>query len=209
MKLTVIKVAFIAVALGAAVYALGGTASASHVTVEIAMPSQIPLGRSVDVQATLLSADTGSPVPGTVVTFYTEASFGDVSGQVKLGQAITDENGVALLNHQPRSSGIHEIRIEYLPPGQSEPETASTAFSVAGSPQLHRSTSGIQIPGLNVWFLIALVATVWGILFAVAMRVLAIARAGDDGDVAPDVAGRPGFADSQPTPSESGVSGAR
>jgi uncharacterized membrane protein len=50
-----------------------------------------------------------------------------------------------------------------------------------GNVQLHRSTAGVNIPGLNVWLLIALVTTVWAILLSVALRVIAISRAGGDG----------------------------
>jgi hypothetical protein len=49
---------------------------------------------------------------------------------------------------------------------------------------LYRSTAGIQVPGLNVWLIVAVVSTVWLILFSVAVRVIAIARAGDDADMA-------------------------
>ena len=179
MRSISIKLMLASLALGAAIFALAGTASADPLEAEITVPSQIPVGEQVQVKATLRSADTGLAVPGTIVTYYADASFGGVNGEVELGQAVTDENGVAVLEYQPRMTGIHQIRIEYLPPGQEEPEVAATAFSVAGNVQLYRSVSGVEIPGLNVWLLITVVATVWAILFfGVAVRVVAIARAG-------------------------------
>ena len=179
MSWIVIRLVAIAASLLIGAYAITGEASADHLSAEITVPSQIPVGEQVQVKAILRSADTGLAVPGTIVTYYAGASFGGVNGDVELGQAVTDENGVAVLEYQPRITGVHQIRIEYLPPGQEEPEVAATAFSVAGNVQLYRSVSGVEIPGLNVWLLITVVATVWAILFfGVAVRVVAIARAG-------------------------------
>lgn len=78
------------------------------------------------------------------------------------------------------SAGEHEIRIQYVLPGDSEPETATASVTLPGvTSQLYQSTAGVQIPGLNVWLLMALVATVWAILLSVALRVIAIAHADD------------------------------
>jgi hypothetical protein len=205
MKTIAIKVMLVSVALGASVFALAGTASAIHVTAEIRTPGEATVGRPAEVQARLRTADAGAPVAGTSVTFFTDASFAGVSGEVELGRAVTDENGVATLTFEPRTASAQEIRIEYLPPGEDEPKVAKTAISVVdGESQLHRSTSGISIPGLNVWAIMALVGTVWAILLSVALRVIAIARASDDTDVVFETAHASGHSANQ-----SGVSGVR
>ncbi len=195
MKSIAIKVMLVSVALGAAVLALAGTASASHVKAELTVPDQATVGQPTEVQATLHSADGGSAVADVLVVFSIDASFGGVSGEVELGRGMTDENGVATLTYEPRSASEHEIRVQYLLPGEDEPEVATTTIFVDGdgATQLHRSTAGVNIPGLNVWLLIALVATVWAILLSVALRVIAISRAEGDG----------------PAVSESDVSGAK
>jgi hypothetical protein len=181
MRAILIKTVLVAVAVAGGLFALAGTASASHVKVEIAAPNEATVGNAVTVQASLRSGDEGLPLANTPVAFYTEASFAGVSGEVELGTAVTDENGVAILRYEPRSAGEHQIRVEYLTPGEAEPETATASvISVAGTSQLHRSTSGVQVPGLNVWLIIALVTAVWSILFSVGIRVVAIARAGSD-----------------------------
>jgi hypothetical protein len=95
--------------------------------------------------------------------------------------AVTDERGVAALNYVPRAAGSQQLRIEHQAPGGIEHEATSAAISVVGAPQLYRSASGVQVPGLNVWLIIALVATVWSLLFSVGLRVFAIARANGDG----------------------------
>jgi len=181
MRAILIKTVLVAVAVVGGLFALAGTASASHVKVEISAPNEATVGNAVMVQASLRSADEGLPLANAPVAFYTEGSFAGVSGEVELGTAVTDENGVAILRYEPRSAGEHQIRVEYLTPGEAEPETAvAGVISAAGTSQLHRSTSGIQVPGLNVWLIIALVTAVWSILFSVGIRVVAIARAGSD-----------------------------
>ena len=168
-------------AIGAAIFALAGTADASHAKLEVVAPTQLTVGNSVDVRAVLHSTDDGLGIAGATVAFYMDASFGGVDGEVMLGRAVTDEDGVALLSYQPRSAGEHQLRVEYLTPGGGEAEEATWSHTVTGATQqLYRSSAGIQIPGLNVWLLIAVVATVWAILLSVAVRVIAIAHAGSD-----------------------------
>ena len=180
-----IKTTLISLTLGVAMLALAGTASASHVKVDISAPQQGAVGDAIRFDATLRSADTGLPIANTPVSFYTDGSFGGVTGEIELGRAVTDQNGVATLSYQPRSVGDHEIRVKYATPGESEAEVAVTTISVAGTSQLYRSTAGIQIPGLNVWLIIAVLTVVWSILFSIGLRIFAIARAGSDIEPAP------------------------
>jgi hypothetical protein len=208
MKSIAVKAMLASVALGAAVFALAGTASASHVNAVITVPDQATVGQPVEVQAALRYADEGLPVKSTPVTFFTDASFGGVTGDVVLGQAVTDEDGVATLTYEPRSASEHQIRVEYLPPGETEPEVVTRSISVVdGGSQLYRSTAGVEIPGLNVWLLIAVVSGVWAILLSVALRVIAIARAGGDAEPVPASAARLG--QTQEASPRSGGAGAR
>lgn len=198
MKSIAVKVMVVLVALGVAVYALAGTANAIHVSAVITVPEEVTVGQPSEIQAALRAADGGAAVAGTAVTFYMSASFGDVEGVVEIGRGVTDENGVATLEYEPRAAGNHEVRVEYVVPGETEPEVASTSISVAGGSQLHRSTAGVNIPGLNVWLIIALLATVWAILLSVAVRVIAIAHAGGDAETVPEGATPQGQAERQP-----------
>jgi len=181
MKSFIAKVAVIALIVGGGVLALARTADASHVVVEVLGPGQVEVGVPAELQVALHDAETGLPVANAPVTVYTDATFGGVTGEVELGKAVTDERGVAALNYVPRTAGSHELRIEHLAAGGVEHEATSAAISVVGAPQLYRSASGVQVPGLNVWLIIAVVATVWSLLFSVGLRVFTIARANGDG----------------------------
>jgi hypothetical protein len=187
MRSVAVKAIVVAVCVGAAVFALSGAAEASHVVANVTTtPEQV--GHPATVQVALRSADGGLPVANTPVIFYTQGSFGRVTGEVELGRAVTNQDGVAVLNYQPRSPGDHQIRIEYVTAGDNQPEAGTSSISVADGPQLFRSTAGIHVPGLGAWLIIAFVTAVWAILFSVALRVLAIARAGTDAETVPGLA---------------------
>ena len=171
----------VAAVMGMAMFALAGTADASHATLEVVAPADLTAGDSVDIQALLHSADSGEAVPGATISFYMDGSFGGVEGKVLLGQALTDKDGIAHLSYLPRTAGEHQVHVEYLTPGSSEPEVATWSHDVSGAPhQFYQSTAGIQIPGLNVWVLMGVLAGVWAILLSVAARVIAIASAGSE-----------------------------
>jgi len=167
-------------AVGASAVALAGPAFASHVSVRTTVPAEMTVGDTVRIPVALSAAD-GAPLQGATVVFYLHASFAGVVGEAEIGRAVTDETGAAALPYRPRLAGQHEIRIEYVTPGQGAVEEVSTVFDVIGGEQLYRSAPGIDIPGLNVGLLIAVVAAVWTILFGVALLLVAIARAGGEG----------------------------
>src|SRR3990170_2592937 len=172
---------FVSVVMGAAMFALAGTADASHATLKVVAPTNLTAGDSVDIQAVLHSAHGGEAVPGATITFFMDGSFGGVEGKVLLGQALTDKDGVAHLSYLPRTAGEHQLHVEYMTPGSSDPEVATWSHDVSGATeQLYRSSAGVTIPGLNVWLLMGVLAAVWAILLSVAARVIAIAGAGSE-----------------------------
>lgn len=178
MRRMIVRAVLVLAAVGAGALALSGTASATHVKAEIAGPDGADVGRTTEVQAALHFVDDGQPAANVPVTFYVATSFGGVDGEVELGQAVTDEDGVAKLGYEPRIGGEHTIRMEYATGDTGETESATTSMSVGGGEQLYRSTAGVDIPGLHVWLLMVVVGAVWAILLSVAARVIVIARAG-------------------------------
>ena len=161
--------------------ALAVSALASHVTPTTTVPDSVTAGEEMSIPVTLRAAD-GAPVAGTTVTFYLHASFAGVTGEAEIGRAVTDDTGLAALTYKPRLAGHHEIRMEYLAPGDDEIQVATTAFEATGDVQLYRTEPSVSVPGLDVGLLMAVVSTVWMILFGVALLLVAIARAGKPGD---------------------------
>src|SRR3989337_403106 len=120
----------VAIVMGTAMCALAGTADASHATLKVVAPTNLTAGDSVDIQAVLHSAHGGEAVPGATITFFMDGSFGGVEGKVLLGQALTDKDGVAHLSYLPRTAGEHQVHLEYMTPGASEPEVATWAHDL-------------------------------------------------------------------------------
>ncbi len=174
-----VRTAIGVLAVGAIAVAMAGPALASHVAVRTTVPDGGTVGELLRIPVELRAGD-GTPLQGTTVIFYLHASFAGVVGEAEIGRAVTDENGVANLAYRPRLAGHHELRMEYVTPGDGEVELVSTAFDVSGGKQLYHSATGIDVPGVDVGLLMAVLATVWSILFWVALRLVAIARAGGE-----------------------------
>jgi hypothetical protein len=159
--------------------AFAGPTIASHVHVSVATVDEVAIGETVAIPVALRGTD-GSPLAGTVVTFYLHMAFAGVEGEAEIGRVVTDESGVASLTYRPRLAGHHELRIEYLAAGATEAESTSTVIEVTGGAQLYRSPAGVDVPGVGVELLMVVLATVWTILFWVVLRIVAIARAGGE-----------------------------
>ena len=102
----VIKVLLVLVALGVAVFALVGTANAADVKVEIVAPTGAVVGHPVDIRATLHRAGDGSALAGVPVTLYTEASFGGVTGEAELANALPASEKPTLVMSSKRPLSI-------------------------------------------------------------------------------------------------------
>jgi hypothetical protein len=135
-------------------------------------------------------AEDGSPVPDVEVRVLQEKSFMFVEGVVEVIGATTDEDGLAVMTYIPRRPGEQEILIEYLLPEAIEPVSTAVTLTVADGGQIVRPEAGVDIPGLGVWTIFAVVITVWALLLLVAVRVIAMARAG--GVPAPEAVGPEG-----------------
>ncbi len=179
----ILKVTLMGPAIVLAMVILAPAVRASHMQMSLAVPEVSAISEPARISATLSTEDGTEPVADAVVVFSTEASFGGVSGWTEIGRAVTNAAGVASVTFIPRTGGDHSVRVEYAAPGMSEPEVTTTTHHVGGSPQqLYQSRSGIEVPGLNVWILIATVSGVWVVLLSVAVRVIAIGRAGVPSD---------------------------
>jgi hypothetical protein len=159
--------------------AFTGSVVASHVDVSVATVGEVAVGETVAIPVALRTAD-GSPLAGTVVTFYLHMAFAGVEGEAEIGRVVTDEGGGASLAYRPRLAGHHELRMEYLAAGGTEIESVTTVIEVTGGSQLYHSPAGVDVPGVGVELLMVVLAIVWTVLLWVVLRIVAIARAGDD-----------------------------
>jgi len=179
MKSIAIKATPILIVLCTTLFGSVGSASAHHVALELAGPEQISAGHAQDVRAVVRSSEDGQPVAGVTVRFYAKGSFAGVTGDVVIGSAVSGQDGAAVLSYVPRTPGAHELRAEATLDGDSEPTVATWSHSVEGGmPQIYRSAAPVRVPGFDDRILMVVVSAVWLILFSVALRVIAIVRAG-------------------------------
>ncbi len=172
-----VRAALVLVAVGALTVALAAPAVASHVTVRTSMPSAGAVGEIIPLAIDLHTPD-GAPLSGTTVTYYLHMSFAGVEGHALIGRAVTHDAGVAALRYVPPTTGLHQVRMEYLAPDSTTVESVIATFDVAGGTQLVRSAGGVDIPGINPGLLMVVLGGVWLILLRVSFRLVAIARAG-------------------------------
>ena len=162
---------------------LAGTADASHVVVEVrgirakSKSASRPRSRSA-----LHDAEAGLPVANAPVTVYMDATF---DGRQRRGQAGKRGNRRERRSRPTLRAAFRQCpRAPHRIPSrraQPSPKSQSCPSPPREGPQLQQVTSGIQVPGLNVWLIIAIVAGVWSLLFSVGLRVFAIARADGNG----------------------------
>ncbi len=159
----------------AATFVFAGSAAAHHVTVNLSVTQQPAIGQQAQVRGEFHSVPDGAPIVGMTVILLEQVTAFQVTGDAELAQAVTDANGVATLTYNLAVAGDHELHVRYTN-GDAAPEDASVTVTVpAATQQLYQSTAGVSIPGLNVWLLMAVIATVWTVLLTVAARVFNIA----------------------------------
>ncbi len=173
----IVRAALVVLAVGVITAALAGQALASHVLVRTAFPNAGSVGQIVSLAVDIHTPD-GSPLAGTTVTYYLHMSFAGVEGEAEIGQALTDDAGIATISYQPRAAGTHQVRMEYLAPGVAAPEEVVATFEVVGGTQLYQSAGGVDVPGINSGLLMVVLGTVWLILLSVTFHLVGIARAG-------------------------------
>ena len=143
--------------------------------VEVAVPEEAELGDTIEIRATV-TGPRDAPVPHSMVTFQSDASWGELAGHMVIGTAATDDSGVATIPYEVRRSGEVTVDAVAMSPGYAQGESEETSVDVHGNRQLYWPSVGIRIPGLNFWVLASVVGTVWALYFVVGMRIVAIAR---------------------------------
>ena len=146
-------------------------AFADHWTVEVSAPDEGALGETIQLTATVEDVATGEPVEGAELVFFSSVTFAGVGGDIELGEAVTNELGVAVFNYELRKLGTHTITIE----GGGEPNILSFPVTIGG--QLYRSPPRIGlIPGAGGWVVTLVVAGVWVTMIVVGMAVIRVTR---------------------------------
>ncbi|MBI2865921.1 MAG: hypothetical protein HYX99_00980 [Chloroflexi bacterium] len=148
--------------------------------VELLLPPDLAVGQEMKLAARVTTA-SGSPVPGVEVVFVRAASFMNTEGEVLLGKAIADSNGIALLSSFPRSEGEVTFVARFAGNEQLQRSSASVEAAVRAGPPAYGEEVGVRIPGLSVAWLVGLLSAVWAVYFTVMGLLFLIAREGGTG----------------------------
>ncbi len=153
------------------------TAAAAAAEIEIDAPDSSTIGLPVTVVVTV--TEGGQAVPEVEVTLTREATLGGVFGFPELASAVTDVNGVAVLEFVQRAdengSGLYRVDYE----GTAGPASADFEMTVNPGPQQYVATAGVDSGLASVWWLYVVLAIIWGSLAFAVYQLLVVAKAGD------------------------------
>lgn len=159
------------------VLAFGRTTYASHLKISIDETTNAVAGQPAQLRAHLTD-DSGAPVAGATVSFYTTGTFLGATGQEEIASAVTNDQGLAVATYEPRDAGTYNIQVDYSLPKDTTVEHSTSSMTVSGAVgQVYNQTAGVHIPGLNSWLIIVVASIIWSILFGVGITVIRIARA--------------------------------
>ncbi len=107
------------------------------------------VGGETDSGALALTAaledDEGQPIRGVTVRFLIETDF-FASGLMDIGDAVTDERGIAVLEHTPRQAGIRDV-VARLESDRFKPAEYTIALTVEESATpFYWPRAGIHLP---------------------------------------------------------------
>jgi hypothetical protein len=132
-------------------------------TLVIKAPEQIEAGQTLTLVAEVRENLYGDLVANARVIFFVESDF-FITDLVEIGDAITDEHGLAKLDFIPNQPGVLRIVASYTAGSNFEPVEAEGMVNITGSSKsLYQTEIGIKYPNSFLIWLISIVA----ILFAI------------------------------------------
>ncbi|MDH3471292.1 MAG: c-type cytochrome [Acidimicrobiia bacterium] len=179
----------VAILVGVAMVSLSGSAAAADLIIDVSGPEEAVAGEELEIIATVRDAVSGGPVEGVPLVFSSNAFFGGVTGEIRLGAVVSNNLGVATYTTAFTVRGIHQVRVEI----EDDPETERAAVTIGvdiGS-QIVGAEAGISIPGLGSWFITAVIAAVWVIMIVAALWLVRVSRSGRDDARADEEEGPP------------------
>ncbi|HEX8968557.1 MAG TPA: hypothetical protein VF937_11790 [Chloroflexota bacterium] len=163
-------------------------------------PAAANLGQTLSVRVVLVGPG-GAPVKGAPVDFSTSANFLNTPGSIVFAHALTDAQGTASVDWQPRSDGSLTLNAAFAGDKRFAAATASAAVDVTGDQQLYEQQAGVVVPGLNAapaftrtaalapaaspwprlsgWPLVAVLVIVWSLYARAVLVLFTIARGGE------------------------------
>ena len=128
-----------------------GVAEDPRPEVSLALTKDAAVGERAELVARVVGPD-GKPMEGVRVTFWAEMAFLNTFGAVAIGEAVTDESGVARAFYIPRTEGEITVAARVGNPEKGDLTEASGTLSVRpGSHVFHPEELVHEIRGRWDW----------------------------------------------------------
>ncbi len=108
----------------------------------LTVPEQTQAGQPLTLSATLRDSQ-GKPIGNATVKFFIRVDF-FMSGLIEIGDALTNDKGVATLEYSPRQTGEMEVMARH-----EAIETTATFKLRDGDEHFYHTRVGIQVPTLG------------------------------------------------------------
>ncbi|MEE8373318.1 MAG: hypothetical protein V3R87_06370 [Dehalococcoidia bacterium] len=140
-------------------------------------PSEASVGDVIEITASIFDSE-GVPITGAPTRFYSYAAFlSGSTGYIEIGEAITDDEGVAAIEYVPTRNGDIEVTAKYEGDDGYLASQGAATIAVDGNRQLYEAHAGLTVPFINVGLLIGILAFLWGTLLFTGILILKIALA--------------------------------
>ncbi|MEE9198680.1 MAG: hypothetical protein V3U26_02660 [Dehalococcoidia bacterium] len=146
-------------------------------TLTLRLPDDGAVGQELTLEARLTDG-AGAIVVGAEIAFLREVEFMNAGSELPLGQAITDDQGIATLSFVPRSEGEILITARFEGNDRYSPTSVSDMAPIQTGPALYVEEAGVDVPGINVSFLVGILGGVWATYFVVITLLWLIVRKG-------------------------------
>ena len=150
-------------------------------TLVIETPEQIEAGQTLTLVAQVRENLYDDLVANARVVFFVKSDF-FITGLVEIGEAVTDEHGLAKIDYIPNQPGVLQIVASYKAGSNFEPFEAEGTVNITGnSKSLYQTEVGIQYPNSFLLWMISIVIilfAIWGTFSFVLYQVQNISSRG-------------------------------
>lgn len=156
-----------------------GTAAAEPepAFIQVSAPFESEVGEIVEVQVLLFS--TSGPVSGAMVVLYERVQFLDADARdIPVASSTTGENGVAVIRYAAKRDGLRVMSVEFEGTREYTGAALPLEMTVSGHTQTYAEEPLALVPGLNRFFVMIILGSVWATLLFIVGHLAAIAYAG-------------------------------
>jgi len=153
-----------------------GTESMPTVILALNAPDQTETGQSLTLVA-LVKDELDKPVAGAQVNFFVESDF-FVKNLMKIGETVTNEQGLAKIDYIPNQAGVLRVVARYETDSNLGQVEIEREVNITGSNKsFYQTLVGIRFPNsFYIWMtmLAVVIIGVWGTFLYVLSQVLYI-----------------------------------